>query len=93
MRCAQVGGVMPGVPVICVLIVAATAHAANPPHVIVTLADDLGWADCSPYGGKDMVKFVDNNRSSVPFSTSSRSVPPAPLAHENKRNSTANAAA
>jgi N-sulfoglucosamine sulfohydrolase len=53
-RCAQVGGVMPGVPVICVLIVAATAHAANPPHVIVTLADDLGWADCSPYGGKDM---------------------------------------
>jgi len=44
---------MPGAPVICMLIVAATAHAAQPPHVVVTLADDLGWADCSPYGGKD----------------------------------------
>jgi uncharacterized sulfatase len=32
----------------------APAGAADPPHVVVFLADDLGWADCSPYGGKDV---------------------------------------
>jgi uncharacterized sulfatase len=28
--------------------------AADRPHVVVFLADDLGWADCSPYGGKEV---------------------------------------
>jgi uncharacterized sulfatase len=31
-----------------------SAPAAEPPHVVVFIADDLGWADCSPYGGKDL---------------------------------------
>lgn len=31
---------------------AATAGPNRPP-VVVFLADDLGWADCSPFGGKD----------------------------------------
>lgn len=31
---------------------AATVHP-NRPAVVVFLADDLGWADCSPFGGKD----------------------------------------
>lgn len=31
---------------------AGRAGAASAPHVVVFLADDLGWADCSPYGGK-----------------------------------------
>jgi uncharacterized sulfatase len=29
------------------------AGAAGP-HVVVFIADDLGWADCSPYGGDDV---------------------------------------
>src|SRR5262245_13016170 len=28
--------------------------AADRPHVVLFLADDLSWADCSPYGGKDI---------------------------------------
>jgi uncharacterized sulfatase len=27
---------------------------ASKPNVVVFLADDLGWADCSPYGGKEV---------------------------------------
>jgi uncharacterized sulfatase len=30
------------------------ARAADAPHVVLFLADDLGWADCSPYGGKEV---------------------------------------
>jgi uncharacterized sulfatase len=30
----------------------APAGAADSPHIVVFLADDLGWADCSPYGGQ-----------------------------------------
>ena len=32
------------------------AIAADPPkpNVVLFLADDLGWADCSPYGGKEV---------------------------------------
>jgi len=32
------------------------AHAADPPKpsVVLFIADDLGWADCSPYGGKEV---------------------------------------
>ena len=29
------------------------AGAAGP-HVVIFIADDLGWADCSPYGGKEV---------------------------------------
>ena len=32
----------------------AVARAADAPHVVLFLADDLGWADCSPYGGKEV---------------------------------------
>src|SRR5215218_1134086 len=37
----------------CVLL-AGPVRGAEPPHVVLFLADDLGWADCSPYGGKDV---------------------------------------
>lgn len=30
------------------------AVAADKPHVVVFLADDLGYADCSPFGGKEV---------------------------------------
>jgi N-sulfoglucosamine sulfohydrolase len=33
---------------------AATADAPTRPNIVVILADDLSWADCSPYGGKDI---------------------------------------
>jgi uncharacterized sulfatase len=32
----------------------APALPADRPHVVVFLADDLGWADCAPNGGKDI---------------------------------------
>ncbi|QEG31316.1 Arylsulfatase precursor [Gemmata obscuriglobus] len=35
-------------------LLAGRAGAADAPHVVVFLADDLGWGDCSPYGGKDV---------------------------------------
>ena len=38
----------------CVLLLAATVHPADTPHVVLFLADDLGWADCSPYDGKNV---------------------------------------
>ncbi|HJZ58932.1 MAG TPA: sulfatase, partial [Gemmataceae bacterium] len=31
-----------------------SAAAAEKSNVVLFLADDLGWADCSPYGGKDV---------------------------------------
>ena len=31
---------------------AGRAGAADSPHVVVFLADDLGWAECGPYGGQ-----------------------------------------
>lgn len=39
-----------------VALAAGPARAADParPNVVVFLADDLGWADCSPYGGADV---------------------------------------
>lgn len=40
---------------LAVLAVALTAGPASArPHVVLFLADDLGWADCSPYGGRDV---------------------------------------
>ncbi|HYE21842.1 MAG TPA: sulfatase-like hydrolase/transferase [Tepidisphaeraceae bacterium] len=30
------------------------APPARPPNVVVFIADDLGWADCSIYGGRDV---------------------------------------
>src|SRR5688572_24121610 len=36
------------------LALAAPLPAADRPHVVVFLADDLGWADCSPYGNKEI---------------------------------------
>jgi len=33
---------------------AAPAAAADRPNVVLFLADDLGFADCSPYGGKEV---------------------------------------
>jgi uncharacterized sulfatase len=39
---------------LCALTIAAMVRAAEPPHLVVFIADDLGWADCSPYGGKDV---------------------------------------
>jgi uncharacterized sulfatase len=38
---------------IVLAIAAVRIDAADSPHVVIFLADDLGWADCSPYGGKD----------------------------------------
>jgi uncharacterized sulfatase len=38
----------------CALFAPGTARAAEPPHVVFFIADDLGWADCSPHGGKDV---------------------------------------
>ena len=32
----------------------AVAEPARRPNVVVFLADDLGWADCSPYGGAEV---------------------------------------
>jgi len=32
----------------------ADDRRAERPHFVIFLADDLGWADCSPYGGKDV---------------------------------------
>lgn len=32
----------------------APAQGPKPPHIVVFLADDLGWADCSPHGGKEI---------------------------------------
>lgn len=34
------------------LLVTMTDGSAERPDVVLFLADDLGWADCSPYGGK-----------------------------------------
>lgn len=36
------------------LALATPAFAADKPNVVLFLADDLGWADCSPYGGKEV---------------------------------------
>src|SRR5687768_15882704 len=33
---------------------APAAAAADRPHVVLFLADDLSWADCSIYGGKQV---------------------------------------
>jgi N-sulfoglucosamine sulfohydrolase len=33
---------------------ASAADAPGRPNVVVILADDLSWADCSPYGGKEI---------------------------------------
>ena len=38
----------------CVCFHADAGGAESPPHIVVFLADDLGWSDCSPYGGKDV---------------------------------------
>lgn len=38
----------------CLFLSAGSARAAEAPNVVLFLADDLGWADCSPYGGKDV---------------------------------------
>jgi uncharacterized sulfatase len=35
-------------------IVSAPGAVAERPDIVVFLADDLGWADCSPCGGKDI---------------------------------------
>src|SRR4029079_13761759 len=40
--------------VLAVALLPARSSAADLPHVVVFLADDLGWADCSPYGGTDV---------------------------------------
>src|SRR5262245_22902149 len=40
--------------VIVITALGTTTFAAERPHVVVFLADDLGWADCSPYGGKEI---------------------------------------
>ena len=32
----------------------ATTAYPRPPNVVLILADDLGWADCSPNGGKEI---------------------------------------
>src|SRR5256885_17012387 len=42
------------ISVLCVLPFVAIVRAADAPHVVVFLADDLGWADCSPYSGTDV---------------------------------------
>ena len=42
----------------------ARADKPKPPNIVVFLADDLGWADCQPYGGKD-VKTPNMNRLAV----------------------------
>jgi N-sulfoglucosamine sulfohydrolase len=42
------------ISVVCVLTFAAMTWAADTPHIVVFIADDLSWADCSPYGGKDV---------------------------------------
>src|SRR5262249_8765506 len=39
----------------------ARANGPKPPNIVVFLADDLGWADCAPYGGKD-IKTPNMNR-------------------------------
>src|SRR3954471_24225035 len=41
---------------LAVALAAGPARAADParPDVVVFLADDLGWADCSPHGGADV---------------------------------------
>lgn len=36
------------------LIGADQALAADKPDIVLFLADDLGWADCSPFGGKEV---------------------------------------
>ncbi len=35
-------------------VAACPAVTAKSPHVVVFLADDLSWADCSPFGGKEV---------------------------------------
>jgi len=42
------------ISLLCVLTFAAMASVADTPHIVVFIADDLSWADCSPYGGKDL---------------------------------------
>ncbi len=37
-----------------VLLLAAPPARGGGPDIVVFLADDLGWADCAPYGGKDI---------------------------------------
>src|SRR5688572_3972215 len=42
-------------PLLILFLASAPAvAAADRPNVVVFLADDLGWADCSVYGGKDI---------------------------------------
>jgi len=36
------------------LLSGGAVQAADAPHFVLFLADDLSWADCSPYGGKDV---------------------------------------
>src|SRR5262245_34801365 len=42
------------ISIISLLTLVATAPAADAPHIVIFIADDLGWADCSTYGGKDV---------------------------------------
>jgi uncharacterized sulfatase len=35
-----------------VFLVGSSARAADAPHIVLFLADDLSWADCAPYGGQ-----------------------------------------
>ena len=41
-------------PLLALALAAEPAPAAERPHLVVFLADDLGWSDCAPYGGKDV---------------------------------------
>ncbi|HEY7156542.1 MAG TPA: sulfatase [Gemmataceae bacterium] len=40
--------------IVAVTLLAPFVSAADRPNIVLFLADDLSWADCSPYGGKDI---------------------------------------
>ncbi|HEV7280212.1 MAG TPA: sulfatase [Pirellulaceae bacterium] len=62
-----------------ILFAAATANAAGPPNVVMLVADDLGWADTSLLGHKNLASTPNLDRLAARGVTFTRAYAAGPL--------------